>query len=280
MATASPPVVATRPSIVDSHAHVWALDAYPWQPSFGIVPEQPALPEMLLREMDRGGVSHAILVQPSAYGPDHRFLLDTVRAHPDRFLPVGLVDPADPVDVAALVEAGCVGLRVNLALDLDRAAAQAHAPAWAALEAAAVPICLRGGPAHLALVEAILDRHPGTTFVVDHLALPEPGRPLAAICAIRRLSAFAHCRLKVAGLDRLTSGNGPHRELWPVVQAAIGMFGPSRLIWGSDFPNANYRSSVRAIEGMPFITPAERHQIMAGTACELWGVPRVERTGA
>jgi predicted TIM-barrel fold metal-dependent hydrolase len=55
------------------------------------------------------------------------------------------------------------------------------------------------------------------------------------------------------------------------------MFAPSRLVWGSDFPNANYRSAVRAIDCMPFITPAERHQVMAETSRELWGMPRVGR---
>jgi L-fuconolactonase len=269
-------MTASPPAIVDSHAHVWALDAYPWQPSFGIVPTAPALPADLLQQMDRCGVGHALLVQPSAYGPDHRFLFDTVRAHPDRFLPIGLVDPAVPAEVdavPALLGAGCVGLRINLSLDLERAAAQAQAPGWAELDAAEVPICLRAVPAHLELVTAILARHPELSFVVDHLGLPEPGRPPAATAAIRQLAAFPSCMLKVAGRDRL----GPHREARPIVEAALRMFGPARLVWGSDWPGSHYSNSLNLIDSMPFMTSAERHQVLADTSCKLWGVPRLER---
>ena len=115
-----------RPSdgpIVDGHAHVWALEAteYPWQPTFGYVPTVAAMPASLLAAMDRFGVHHAVLVQPSVYGPDHRFLLKTVQDQPDRFLPIGLVEPADSTsteEAARLVNVdGCVGLRVNLSLD-------------------------------------------------------------------------------------------------------------------------------------------------------------------
>src|SRR5215472_7246596 len=135
-------------AIVDSHAHVWTLatTAYPWQPTFGIVPTDAAPPDELLAAMDDLGVVRTILVQPSAYGSDHSFLFDTVRKHPDRFSPLGLVDPADPASpelAEGLVGKGCVGLRVNLALDLREARRQADAESWGLLGSLGVPICLR-----------------------------------------------------------------------------------------------------------------------------------------
>lgn len=272
---ARPPGAAT----VDSHAHVWSLDpnAYPWQPTFGYVPTAPATPDALLASMDACGVAHAILVQPSVYDSDHRFLLKTVREHADRFLPIGLVDPADPAaieDAGSLVEAGCVGLRVNLSSDSRRAARQAHAPAWAALSNVGVPICLRAAPAHHELVLEILRRHERTRFIVDHLGLPEPAAPAAAVRRLGELAGLEHCWLKIAGLAQLSTCAPPHRDVWPLVRAAIRLFGVSRLIWGSDFPNADYRASVHLIGCMPFMTGAERHQLMAETPSELWGLPR------
>lgn len=272
---ARPPAAA----VVDSHAHVWSLDpdAYPWQPTFGYVPTAPAQPDALLASMDACGVGQAILVQPSVYGSDHRFLLTTVREHPDRFLPIGLVDPADPAvieDAGSLVEAGCVGLRVNLSSDSRRAMRQANAPAWTALSSLGVPICLRATPGHHELVLEILRRHSSTRFIVDHLGLPEPGAPAAAIRRLAELARFEHCWLKVAGLAQLSACAPPHRDVWPLVRAAIGLFGVSRLIWGSDFPNADYRASVHLIRCMPLMTGAERHRLMAGTSRELWGLPR------
>jgi L-fuconolactonase len=270
-------------TIVDSHAHVWALDpeTYPWQPTMGYTPTGPAEPATLLADMDGAGVHHTVLVQPSVYGADHRFLLETVEAHPDRFLSIGLVDPADPDAGRAapsLVNEGrCVGLRVNLSLDLGRAAVQADAPGWAELEALAVPICLRATPAHHELVKTILTRHGGTRFVVDHLGLPEAGQPVATMARLSELSRFDNCWLKIAGLSRFSTSAAPYPDVLPVLQAAVELFGPSRMLWGSDFPfvdpPAGYEAPIRAIESIPALGPADVDRLLGGTACELWGAP-------
>lgn len=273
--------------IVDAHAHVWAMDpeTYPWRPTFGFVPTEPALPADLRAAMDRHGVAHALLVQPSAYGSDHRFLLDTIRAHPTRFLPVGLVDPADPADVARagdLVRAsGCVGFRVNLALDPDRAIAQAEAPGWAGIESLGVPISLRATPRHHDLVVGILGRHRGMTVVVDHLGLPERGQLAATAARIASLAGFEQCWLKVAGLTLFSEEGSPYRDAWPVVEAAVRSFGTARLVWGSDFPaggTQGYASAIEALEAMPFLEGAERHRLMGENAIRLWGVPPARRS--
>src|SRR5215469_7406007 len=147
--------------IIDSHSHVWTLDttAYPWQPTFGFIPTEPASPDHLLAAMDRHGVSHTLLVQPSAYGSDHRFLFDAVRKAPGRLSAIGLVDPENPKSpelAADLVEAGCIGFRVNLSLDVSTAERQAAARTWSELGAFGVPICIRATPAHQAQVKHIV----------------------------------------------------------------------------------------------------------------------------
>jgi L-fuconolactonase len=268
--------------IVDGHAHVWAHDpaTYPWQPTFGYVPTDAAPPDVLLATMDRLGIEHAILVQPSVYGADHRFLLDTVRHHADRFLPLGLVDPTEATvgtDAKSLLEAGCVGLRVNLSLDLQRAEVQANASAWADLDALAIPICVRATPAHHDLVVGILTRHPRLRLVVDHLGLPDVAQSEQTIARLVRLATFERCWLKIAGLARLSNAPPPHRDVWPVVRAALELFGSARLLWGSDFPSADpivgYPAAVEAIESMPFLSATDRDRLMARTSIELWGLP-------
>jgi predicted TIM-barrel fold metal-dependent hydrolase len=268
--------------MIDAHAHVWALDSavYPWRPSFGYVPRAAAPPDVLLEAMEAAGVEHAILVQPSVYGSDHRFLLETVRTHPSRFLPVGLVDPSDSGagDAAvALVDAGCIGLRINFSLDLQEGTAQATGAAWTEFEELEVPICVRATAAHHDLVKDVLARNPRLILIVDHLGLPDVDRVADGVERIAELACFPHCRLKIAGLARLSSENPPYRDLWPLVQAALECFGSSRLLWGSDFPgaeqNGNYVDEVRAMEMMPFMDAADRDRMMAGTSRELWGTP-------
>src|SRR5262249_25927528 len=160
--------------------HVWALEtaAYPWRPTFGYIPTEPAPPDELLAAMDKSGVAHTLLVQPSGYGSDHRFLLETVDKHPSRFSPIGLGDPQDPESTTlaeSLVELGCVGLRVNLALDVRIAELQVASHAWSGLGSLGVPICIRATPAHRDNVDHILTSLPETGFIIDHLGLPEPG---------------------------------------------------------------------------------------------------------
>jgi predicted TIM-barrel fold metal-dependent hydrolase len=240
--------------IVDGHAHVWTLDTttYPWQPTFGFVPTKAALPQDLLRSMDSHAVAYAVLVQPSASGS----LLETVRAHPTRFVAIGLVDPADSVDTehaAQLVaDEGCVGLRVNLSLDPERAAHQARGAGWARLETLGVPICVRATPMHRELVTMIVARNRGMRIVIDHLGLPNPRRPREAADVLTQLAGFDHLR------------------------AALKAFGPSRLAWGSDFPDGGseqYGAAIRAIESMPFLSAAARTQLMTQTSHDLWGSP-------
>jgi L-fuconolactonase len=269
--------------LVDGHAHVWKLDPanYPWQPTFGIVPTEETRPADLLAGMDRRGVGHAVLIQPSAYGRDHRFLLETVQDHPDRFVAVGLVDPSDAGDTAAaeslVRDRGCVGLRVNLSLDPAQAAAQADGPGWAVLEELGVPVCIRATPVHHDLVTAILERRDKLRLVVDHMGLPEPHLLAQAIERVTELARFEQCWLKVAGLARFSRSSPPYRDTWPVVRAALQAFGSSRLVWGSDFPATDgadgYEASIEAIESMPFVTSADRDRLMSETSRELWGVP-------
>jgi predicted TIM-barrel fold metal-dependent hydrolase len=269
--------------IVDAHAHVWALDpeAYPWRPTFGFVPTTPAAPQDLLGAMDRHGIEHALLVQPSAYGSDHRFLLETTRAHPTRFLAVGLVDPADTDDTASAVslvrESQCVGLRVNLSLDIQRAMAQATGDGWAAIAAAGIPVSLRATPVHHDLVLRILDENPTIRFVIDHLGLPEPEHLAEAAARLAAFAEYEHCRLKVAGLTSLSRAGPPYRDTWPLVADALRSFGAARLVWGSDFPTADaidgYGDVVGAVESMPFLDAADRRLLMATNAVELWGSP-------
>lgn len=271
--------------IVDSHSHVWTLDtaAYPWRPTFGIIPTEPALPGELLAAMDAHGVAHTLLVQPSAYGSDHRFMLAAVRENPARFSAIGLLEPCDPgtAELAAtLIAAGCVGFRVNLSLDLRIAEQQAAADTWSQLGALGVPICIRATPEHQDQVERIVAGHSDTQFVVDHLGLPEPGTATEAIGRLSALARFDNCLLKLAGVWRASAFEPPFQDAWPILSSAFDNFGSSRLVWGSDYPavrpDGGYREAIDVIRLLPFVDADDLDKVMAGTARSCWNLP--ERT--
>jgi L-fuconolactonase len=90
-------------------------------------------------------------------------------------------------------------------------------------------------PAALRLVQ----EHPHLTFVLDHLAKPEiaAGRiePWASL-----LSPFGACTNVSAKVSGLVTEADWHRwrlpDLLPYVRHALDVFGPTRLMFGSDWP--------------------------------------------
>ncbi len=273
--------------IIDAHTHVWSGDpvSYPWQPTFGYIPEVAASPETLLASMDACRIAFAVIVQSSVYGDDHRFVLDTVAAHPDRFVAVGQVDPQQPSSfdqARALVEANAVvGLRVIFAVDPALAQAQASSRYWDGLVELGVTISLRAMPIHHRLVLSLLRRFPRACFVVDHLGLPNLADLTGAARRLAELARFDNCSVKIAGLARLRADLGTSVSPtlgWPLVRQCLRTFGPARMVWGSDFPSCDERTALKSslddVTTMPFIDDGVREQVLGGTAVRLWGLPR------
>src|SRR5687768_5820666 len=99
---------ARRPPVVDTHMHVWSNDpanfpfAHPYDRAF----KPPAIAgtlELLIEEMDRHAIDHAVLVQMISYGWDNRYIAQCLQRHPRRFRAHGLIDPTAD-DVAAKLE--------------------------------------------------------------------------------------------------------------------------------------------------------------------------------
>ena len=81
--------------IVDTHLHAISADRehYPTAPIGGHQSEwsraRPVDAAGVLRQMDAAGIARAVLVQASTvYGHDNRYVVDAVRANPDRFIGV------------------------------------------------------------------------------------------------------------------------------------------------------------------------------------------------
>src|SRR5262245_36173131 len=92
--------VAAKSPVIDTHMHVWSLDAsrYPPQP-----PEPNYRPqtqdgsvEVYLQEMKKGGVDLTVLVQERAGGWNNTYVSDCVRRFPKLLVGHGLINPHDP----------------------------------------------------------------------------------------------------------------------------------------------------------------------------------------
>ncbi len=87
---------------IDAHSHVWTpvVDHYPLAQGFTKADMQPAsfTAEELLAICRPCGVGRVNLIQMSYYEFDNSYMLDMIRAFPDRFVGTAIVDPlaADP----------------------------------------------------------------------------------------------------------------------------------------------------------------------------------------
>jgi len=170
--------------IIDSQVHAYAANTpeRPWHN----VPNWPAhvTGDEMVAAMDKVGVAGAIYISPiSMYQYDASYAVSVQRAHPDRFALVKPVNPDDPAVADIIVEwkktPGTVGIRIIMTKEakrapddpginrICRAAAQHDFPVnvlfWGNLDAGI----------------SLIDRHPDTRFIVDHMGILQPSVPPA-----------------------------------------------------------------------------------------------------
>jgi predicted TIM-barrel fold metal-dependent hydrolase len=129
-----------------------------------------------------------------------------------------------------------------------------------------LPIDLNG---LLAQVPAIAARFPGRTLVIDHLGYPATeswSDDLAAAASLPNVVC------KLSGLTKFG-------EARPYVRRALALFGPARLMFGSDWPQGlpeyTWKSNLAAFTQAIGAQPIEvREQLLGGTAARVYNLAR------
>ncbi len=211
--------------------------------------------EVLLFQMDRGGVEKAVLTQ--LLGQFHNdYQQECVKRFPTRLASVGAVDPQAldaPQQVRKWAGRGMVGLRLRP--DARSPAGDPFAIWRAAAEAGLAISC--AGPTALFLSEGFAElaaAFPHMPFILEHLGgwvRPDCDRSDASWQAILALARFANVSMKIAALGQLAPRPISQRlpEAPPILDDAEGArliqaldaFGSARLLWGSDFPVVSSR---------------------------------------
>lgn len=138
-------------------------------------------------------------------------------------------------------------------------------------------------PLALALVRAC----PQTTFILDHCGVPEISSNdapagvgfLAWEKSIRALAAEPNVNGKISGItayapEPLRTAQG----LRPYIDTMLEAFGPSRLVWGGDWPVVNLGNGLLAWsnitrELLSELTPDERTLILSTNAKKIYRIP-------
>jgi len=119
-------------------------------------------------------------------------------------------------------------------------------------------ISVNAAPETLAAMRPFIHRLDACTVIISHLGSPPrcptpPGIAHARelLEPLLRLATGPHVRVKFSGLYAISdpSHNFPHTSAKPFLDLVLERFGPSRLLWGSDFPPAlDYVSFVQLLD--------------------------------
>jgi L-fuconolactonase len=271
---------------IDSHQHFWRLGRgdYGWlTPALAPI-YRDYLPEHLAPRLARAGIDSTILVQAAPTTDETGFLLDLARRHDFIAGVVGWVDfEADgaPETIASLAgNEKLVGLRPMIQ-DIPDTLWMLNprlAPAVETMIDHELVFDALVLPRHLDALLEFSALYPELRVVVDHGAKPPlRGASLeawkAGIGAIAR-STRAVCKL--SGLVTEAHSAEPAR-LAACVDHLLEVFGPARLLWGSDWPVCelvcSYEEWCRASETLlAKLNDNERRLIYSGTARETYGI--------
>jgi predicted TIM-barrel fold metal-dependent hydrolase len=242
----------------------------------------------MVAAMDKVGVDGAIFISAfSLYQYDASYAVEVQRKHPGRFALIKPVNPADPAVGEVIAEwkkqPGAVAVRIMMTTReaglrpddpgvdrIARAAAQHGFPVnvlfWGNLEAGTT----------------LIDRHPNTRFIVDHMAIQQPrtrdglaAEPWADLPKVLALAKRPNALIKVSGACTLSHKPYPFPDIWDPLRRIFDAWGFERCLWGTDWTRAfavvNYEQAVEPFLRTDRLSENERAMLMGGACAKAYG---------
>jgi len=275
--------------IVDSHVHVISPDEirFPRAPVGGRHSDwsqkRPVTHDKLIAAMDEAGIDAAVVIQAStAYGHDSSYVVEAVRAHPDRFVGVFSVDALAPDAVEQIkywTDQGLAGLRLfttgtTMPGQSSWLGDPSSYPAWDYAASHGISLCLQMTMAGLPVLRGLLERFPAAVVLLDHLARPDPsaGPPYTQVQPLFDMAAFPGVHLKLTNRTLEAAAQGSADPI-SFVRAVLQAFGAERIAWGSNFPAAEGSLRDLLAEAQAALAPlpaAQQDLIFGGVAARVY----------
>jgi L-fuconolactonase len=273
--------------IIDSQIHAYEANTpkRPWQS----VPNSPpsATGDEHVAAMDKLGVDGAIFVSSfSMYRYDASYAVEVQKKHSGRFAIIKPVSPDDPQVEDIIAEwkktPGTVGIRLRLPEEHGRK----H-------DDPGVDRILRSAVKHdfpvnflcwgnIDVGTKVIDRHPDTRFVLDHLGILQPrtretiaAEPWADLPKVVALAKRKNAVIKISGACTLSKEPYPYPDIWDPLAKIFDAWGFERCLWGTDWtranPVVNYENAVKPFRYTDRLSASERAMLMGGACAKAYG---------
>lgn len=259
---------------IDAHQHFWRIaertgqwpppDLAPIYRDFG--------PEDLEPLLAAAGFEGTVLVQTMEREADTAYMLGLAARHPFIKAVVGWTDlkAPDAADAVARLAShprlkGLRPMLQDIARD-DWITDPALAPAIEAMIAHDLAFDALVLPRHLRPLLDLATRYPALRIVIDHGAKPPiaEGRISRWRADLAALAALPNVWCKLSGLLTEAGGCGPV-AVRPYAETLLDLFGPGRLIFGSDWPVLRLAGDYAGwAEQCRDIVPSEHHDAVFG----------------
>lgn len=232
--------------IIDAHQHFWdpRRGDYGW-----LTPDLPIHrvygPDDLAPLMRAAGIDASIIVQAAPTAAETDYLLAIARRTPSVLGVVGWIALEAP-DAAAQVKARAadplfLGVRPMLQdiAQPDWILRPEMEPALHAIAEAGLVFDALVLSHQIGVVDALAQRHPDLSIVLDHGAKPKLGDGTAMTAwqsEMTKLAQRPNIACKLSGLLTELSPGGSMAMVTAAMDILFDLFGKERLLWGSDWP--------------------------------------------
>ena len=282
------PVDLKKHPYIDAHSHIWSSETDKWPLANGKTKKDldpPSFtPEELLKLAHAVGVGRVVLIQHTLYhGYDNTYLIDAAKAHPGVFAVTGMVNDTKPnpgQTMRELLKKGVKAFRITSRPGIGASGGEkwlsgpGMAEMWkTAAETGQVMACLIDAK-DLPGVDAMCEKNPGTTVVIDHFARigVDGAFHEEDLKALARLARHKKTYVKLSAYYALGKKKPPYLDLAPMIRRLLDAFTTQRCMWASDAPyqtqgDNTYQASIELIrDKLDFLSASDKEQLLRKTA--------------
>lgn len=277
--------------IIDAHQHFWNTRRgdYGWIEKGDPILDRAYRPADLAPLMLQNDIDRTILVQAAPSLEETEYLLGIADAAPFVAGVIGWINFEDPSQdkhlrrLANVKRFRAIRPMIQDIADPGWMLRAEHDWAYRAIIELGLVFDALGKPRHLANFLELARRYPAMPMVIDHCMKPDianhtPAKFQEWAEGMARLAELPQVNCKLSGLVTEAIADWTIEDLRPCAEHVIDVFGPDRLMWGSDWPvvrlRGEYDSWFHAARALTEDLPdAARVAIFGDTASRVYDLP-------